>query len=164
MQRRPLHQVLVRRRQLPAMFAHCVTANVSTEPRLTITSHREKGEWLWYLGGQLADDGAGRTRDEQIAHARAELERCVGWLDWRDADFETLLIDRAEPRQDQGRRPDEAYLGGQAPLLVCWPTKLSLAPDLGEQLLARLPAPEDEPPVPALPLPPCTLDRAPWSS
>ncbi len=141
MQLRPLHQVLVRHPGLTPLYAHCVTGIRRPEPRLTITSHDDgQGGLLWYLGGQLATDGVDRSDREQIQHAVRELTRCVPWLDWSDAELETLRIDRAEPLQTGGSRPDEAYLrsatgqghGGQC--TVCWPTKLSLAPDLADKL------------------------------
>jgi glycine/D-amino acid oxidase-like deaminating enzyme len=146
MQRRPLQQVLVRDFEGPALYAHWIADVRRGEPRITVTSHRQgDGRWCWYLGGQLASDGAARTADAQIAVARAELSRAVPWLDFGGARFDTLLIDRAEPRQRTGTRPDHAYVGRTGPALVCWPTKLSLVPDLADRVLAALPPPAGGP-------------------
>ncbi|BBU42097.1 hypothetical protein PPTS312_00120 [Pseudomonas putida] len=41
-----------------------------------------------------------------------------------------MRIDRAEPAQSGLVRPDNAFLADQQRLLVGWPTKLALAPDL----------------------------------
>ena len=175
MQLRPLHQVLVRHPALTPLYAHCVTGIRRPEPRLTITSHDDgAGGTLWYLGGQLATDGVDRSEAAQIEHAAKELTRCVPWIDWSGATFETLRIDRAEPEQARGRRPDEAFVQtatGQdhsGRCQVCWPTKLSLAPDLADRLareLAADPTPRPaSPEVPDLPLPPATPGRAPWIS
>ena len=142
MQRRPLHQVIVRHAALPALYGHCVPQFAKTEPRLTVTTHTDpNGERLWYLGGQLASDGVERDDSAQQRHARDELKACLPWLDLSSARFESLRVDRAEPRQSGGRRPDEAYVAAVANALICWPTKLALAPDLGDKVLALLAAP-----------------------
>ena len=108
MQLRPLHRVIVRHDFAEPLFAHCLTGVKSAEPRLTITSHRDGAGWLWlYLGGQIATDGVDKSAEALTEHARSELETCVPWIDWTDARFETLRVDRAEPAQAQGRRPDE---------------------------------------------------------
>jgi len=164
MQRRPLHQVVVRHDCPHPLFAHCLTGIRRPEPRLTITSHRDGDGWLWYLGGQLATDGVDMTPTALIAHARRELETCLPWLSWRDARIETLRIDRAEPLQSGGQRPDEAFVQAADPEQIClvgWPTKLSLAPDLGDKILAMLPPPNGAG-VPALDLPAALVGTAPW--
>ena len=174
MQLRPLHQVLVRHPALAPLFAHCVTGIRRPEPRLTITSHDDgQGGILWYLGGQLATDGVDRSESEQIDHARKELRRCVPWIDWSGAELKTLRIDRAEPAQARGGRPDEAFVqsaighGHPGKCLICWPTKLSLAPDLADQVARALAA--DPTPAPAsdqaleLPLPSAEPGKVPWS-
>ena len=134
MQRRPLHQVLVRAPDLPTLHAHCLTRIHRPEPRLTITSH----DGVWYLGGQIATDGVSRTSADLAEHARNELAECVSWLNWDHADITTLTIDRAEPEQSGRQRPDEAYVAAIGGGLVCWPTKLTLAPDLGDKVLREL--------------------------
>ncbi len=144
MQRRPLHQVVVRDAPYGPLYGHCVTNLTRAEPRLTVSSHRQRnGNWSWYLGGQLASDGVARDRDAQVAVARQELTACLPWLTLGDARFETVRVDRAEPQTAGGSRPDEAYIGRSGNALVCWPTKLSLVPDLADRLLAQMPAPGD---------------------
>lgn len=139
MQRRPLHQLIVHAPNLPPLYAHCIDQLSGTEPRLTVTSHRDAcAERVWYLGGQLAGEGALRSDTEQARHARAELAACLPWIDLSNAQFESLRIDRAEPRRAGWRRPDDAFVAATANLLICWPTKLALAPDLGDKVLAAL--------------------------
>jgi glycerol-3-phosphate dehydrogenase len=141
-QQRPLHQVIAHHPDLPALYGHCVPQFAKIEPRLTVTTHTDtNGERLWYLGGQLASDGVERDESAQQQHARADLKACLPWLDLSSARFESLRVDRAEPRQSGGRRPDEAYVAAVANALICWPTKLALAPDLGDKVLALLAAP-----------------------
>ncbi len=166
MQLRPLQQVVVRHSGLPDLYAHCLTGVARAEPRLTITSHPDHseagGDRLWYLGGQLATDGVSRTPDAQIDQARQELVRCVPWIDWQGATLETLRWERAEPAQQSGRRPDEACVVDVEGALVCWPTKLCLAPDLGDRVLAALDPPDAAGRSTDLPLPHASLGRLPW--
>lgn len=137
MQTRPLHMVMVRG-ELPAdMFAHCLGRG--SDPRLTITSHPgPNGERVWYLGGALAETGVSRSAEAQIEVARAELAKLFPWLQQRGLRWSTLRIDRAEPRQADGRRPSSAYADWQQGIITAWPTKLALAPRLAEQVLSLL--------------------------
>jgi glycine/D-amino acid oxidase-like deaminating enzyme len=138
-QRRPLHQLIVRAPKLPPLYAHCIERLAGTEPRLTITSHDDaRAQRVWYIGGHIATDGVGRSDAEQADHARIELTECLPWIDLTGARFESLRIDRAEPARHGGLRPDEAHVAASANVLVCWPTKLALAPDLGDKVLAAL--------------------------
>lgn len=162
MQLRPLNQVLVRHDYPHPVYAHCLTGIRRPEPRLTITSHTDGDGWLWYLGGQLATDGAAMSDARLLDHARAELQACLPWLDWSRASLATLRVDRAEPAQHGGRRPDEAYAALRGATVVTWPTKLSLAPDLGDKVLALLPPPAHPAPV-RLPLPPAEIGSPPWA-
>ena len=161
MQLRPLHQVMVRHRYPHPLFAHCLTGIRRPEPRLTITSHPAGDGWLWYLGGQLATDGASMDADTLIRHARAELTACLPWIDWSGAELSTLRIDRAEPAQSGGRRPDQAFAEARAGCIVAWPTKLSLVPDLGDRVLTLLPPPR-APSPPELDLPRPAVGQPPW--
>ena len=139
MQRRPLHQVIVRAPRLPPLYAHCIDQLANTEPRLTITSHVDaRGERVWYVGGHLATGGIDRNGDAQARFARNELTECLPWIDLSNARYESLHVDRVEPAQPGGRRPDEAFVQTVANVLICWPTKLTLAPDLGDKVLAAL--------------------------
>jgi glycine/D-amino acid oxidase-like deaminating enzyme len=165
MQLRPLHQVVVRHAHPEPMYAHCLTGIRRAEPRLTITSHRDGDHWLWYLGGQLATDGVQLDGPALIDRARHELAACVPWLSWDDAQFETLRIDRAEPEQPRGGRPDEAFAAADGRCVVCWPTKLSLVPDLGDKVLPLLGPPSASRSVlPDLGLPAAPVGRPPWET
>ncbi|MEM7218073.1 MAG: FAD-dependent oxidoreductase [Pseudomonadota bacterium] len=150
-QLRPLHQVFVRRAGLPRLFAHCLTGLRGAEPRLTITSHPLEpgqpagGEVGWYIGGQLATTGVQRSLADQQAVARRELSATLPWLDWHDTQIDCLRVDRAEPSQPFGRKPDEAVTVACANGTLCWPTKLSLLPDLGDQVLNALEPPPQAP-------------------
>ena len=166
MQRRPLHQVVVRRDRLPPLFGHCLSGLRGPEPRLTISSRPDGngagGNWLWQLGGQLATDGVRRSSTQQRRHARRELETHFPWMDWAEASIETYRIDRAEPRQPGGRRPDEAFAAAIGPCILCWPTKLALIPDLADRVLKLLPPPCGD--IPPLNLPAPEIGAPPWEA
>ena len=142
---RPLHQVVVRDPGLPKLDAHCLTGVTGGEPRLTITSHPgAEGCWEWYLGGQIATTGCDRSAALQIAFARQELAACVPQRSWADAEISTLRINRAEPDAATEARHasrGRACAARQGPVTVCWPIKLTLLPDLADQVLAQLPPP-----------------------
>lgn len=162
MQLRPLHQVVVRHAYPHPLYAHCLTGIRRPEPRLTITSHRDGDRWLWYLGGQIASDGVAMGAAQLVSHARRELEACLPWIDWHDARISTLRVDRAEPEQQGGRRPDEAFAAAAGDCIVAWPTKLSLVPDLGDKVIALLPPPQSPAPPP-LGLPAAAVGQVPWT-
>jgi hypothetical protein len=95
---------------------------------------------------------------------RKELLALFPWLDFSAADIRTVRVDRAEPLQDALVKPDNAYAVRRKNLVVTWPTKLTLAPDLGDRvcdLLADLPATAPATPVPAA-LPRCQVARPRW--
>lgn len=139
MQRRPLKQVMVRDAGLPSLYAHAVSLGSGAKPRLTITTHYTKdGTPVWYLGGNLAESGVSRTDAAQVDAARSELAAVFPWLDLANASFSTLSIDRAEPAQENRARPDTPFIERKGNTIVCWPTKLTLAPMLGDQVLALL--------------------------
>ncbi|MNN79063.1 hypothetical protein D3C81_1956740 [compost metagenome] len=73
----------------------------------------------------------------------------------------TVRIDRAEPAQSGLVRPDNAFLTEQDHLLVGWPTKLALAPDFADRVLANLERDGIKPSVhaalPDLPKPPLAV-------
>ena len=168
MQRRPLHQVTVRHPDLPPMFGHWLGGTGRAEPRLTITSHcngtgSKVGGRLWYLGGRLATSGVERNAEAQRRYAKQELEACFPWMDWSRAAFETCRIDRAEPRQQAGRRPVHAFAAATGACIVCWPTKLTLVPDLADRVLSLLPPPEYPSPA-RLDLPAAGLGQPPWEA
>lgn len=140
MQLRPLQQIMVKHQHPFDFFGHCLGQD--TTPRLTLSSHRlPDGARIWYLGGSLAEKGATMTSAELIGEAQQELATLFPWVNLETAEWASLNIDRAEPRQPQFARPDNAFVA-PAPqtenLLVGWPTKLTLAPNLANQVLEQL--------------------------
>lgn len=163
-QLRPLHMVLVKGPTLKPLYAHCLGGG--PKPRITVTTHpAADGEWVWYLGGDLAEaDGVARDSAAQIKAAQKEIADLLPWVDMSSAHWATLRVERAEPAQSGLVRPDNAFLAEQGQLLVGWPTKLALAPDFADRVLAALDRdgiqPANHPPLPALPRP--TVAQAAW--
>ena len=142
MQRRPLQQVLVRHHYDAPFDSHCMGARPS--PRLTVSSHRDRnGRPVWYLGGDLATDAAEEDPAQLIARARRELAVLLPWLELGASEWATLRLDRAEPRQATSLRPERAFVGkldGVENARAAWPTKLTLSPDLADEVERQLQA------------------------
>lgn len=136
MQLRPLQMVMVRGGLPEKLYAHCLGASVN--PRITITSHEDKkGNIVWYLGGQLAEEGIHRTDEEQIKKAKQELQSLMPWLDFPSMQWATLNISRAEPKQKEGKRPDNSFYFEEDNVITTWPTKLALSPNLAADVLKQ---------------------------
>jgi len=137
MQTRPLKMVMVRGELPQGVYAHCLGA--STNPRITISTHFDlQGRTVWYLGGDLAEEGVRRSDEEQLAAARRELNALLPWFDFSQCEFATLDIDRAEPRMGDGRRPDDVYADERGCVITAWPTKLAFAPRLATRITEML--------------------------
>ncbi len=140
MQLRPLQQVIVKHHHPFDFYGHCLGRE--TTPRLTISSHRlPDGSYIWYLGGSLAEKGASMAPEELIEQAKQELAELIPWANLTGARWATLPIERAEPLQPGLVRPDNAFIAaaeGTVNLLVGWPTKLTLVPNLANQALGLL--------------------------
>lgn len=138
-QRRPLHQLLVENAPAP-LWAHCF--DTSDKPRVTITTHRKgDGALVWNVGGLLAENGVQQSETELIAAARREFAMLLPKLDFSRCRFAGWRIDRAEGATEDGRKPEGPVLRRNGRIALAWPTKLALAPQLADQLLADLPPP-----------------------
>jgi len=141
MQRRPLRMVVMRAGPGGALndmiYAHCLGASVN--PRITITSHRDsKGNIVWYMGGQLAEDGVNKSDAELISAAKNELNDLIPWLELEHAEWGVLEINRAEIQKPGTTRPDSFSIETNNNIITAWPTKLALSPALADALLEIL--------------------------
>lgn len=173
MQLRPLKMVALRgskHHPLPGkLYAHCL--GPSANPRITITTHYDReGRTVWYLGGQVAEEGVQRDHWSQVTAARQELTELFPWLDLSGAEWGTLPIERAEPRMPDGGRPDNVFAEEHDGIITGWPTKLALAPRLAAVILDKLRQgglePESTAPLPDLPQPayaPLPWEEDVWS-
>jgi len=138
-QLRPLQMVMVKGAPVD-LNGHCIVKH--RNPRVTITTHRAAdGERVWYIGGQVAEEGVGLPADELIASTKHELATLLPWLDLSDTAWATHKVDRAEGWQADGRRPDSPVVTEVNNCFFAWPTKLALAPQLVRQVMAELPDP-----------------------
>lgn len=161
-QRRPLRQVLVK--SLPhALYGHGIAAH--PKPRMTITSYPVVyGEHIWYIGGNIAEQGATMTDDETIEFAQKELAEIFPDIDWREKEWATWTGDRAEPSSAKGDLPPGPFLHQRGRVLLAWPTKLTFAPALADSVFAWMqdkdirPLSKDTPPE----LPLAVLGSLPW--
>jgi hypothetical protein len=135
-QRRPLRQLMVKVMPFP-LYGHGITT--SYKPRVTVTSHPlSSGGYVWYLGGAIADETLSLTEDDAIAYAKKEMKDIFEHLDWTGKQWATWYGLRAEAFSHNGRLPSGPVVQEYGNALVIWPTKLTLAPLLGDKVLALL--------------------------
>ena len=144
MQRRPLHMVMAKLPFDYALYAHCI--GLGARPRITITTHHTlEGNTIWYLGGQLAEEGIMRDSISQIKAASNELRDLFPWLNFSNVQYSTFMVDRAEPKQKTLIKPENIFLHCQRNIMIAWPTKLALAPQLSHAILEKLKTIDIEP-------------------
>lgn len=170
-QLRPLKMLWLKSAKLGNLFAHCIGDDFSLTPKLTVTTHPSSdGRTLWYLGGEIAENGVGVADAELISRGQRLLQSLFPWVELADAEWGCLPIDRAEAAMADGKRPDGALFVSEANCLVAWPTKLTLAPALADGVLADLEqhrvlaSADDGPALQTLTqhMPPATLAQAHW--
>lgn len=136
MQRRPVHMTLLKSSYLPAVYAHCLSA--SANPRLTITSTRVDDETCWYVGGNIAETGIYRNREEQIEACNKELQAVLTWMDFQQCQWSSLMLNRAEIKTPGNKRPDSCFVDVQQSVITVWPTKLAFAPRVASEVISKL--------------------------
>ncbi|MBM88891.1 MAG: hypothetical protein CMQ41_10990 [Gammaproteobacteria bacterium] len=148
-QERPLHMVYLKDSDLPQLYSHFIGDDFSLTPELTVTSHTGlDGQTVWYLGGNLAEEGVNKGRDEQILSAKHLLDKFLPWIDTATASWDCFSINRAEANINNKYRPDDAYISVESNIILGWPTKLTLAPSLVNKVVKIITEGED--PVPAI--------------
>src|SRR5690606_1118835 len=95
LQLRPPHLALAEGPALKPLYAHCLGGG--PKPRVTVTTHpAADGQWVWYLGGDLAEaDGVARDEAAQIQAAQKEMAALLPWVDQSQTRWATLRVDRA---------------------------------------------------------------------
>lgn len=159
-QRRPLQMLMVDDAPGP-LWAHCFDA--SDKPRVTVTTHRKAdGGIVWYIGGLIAETGAAQDEAALIAAGKAELKLLLPKCDFSRSRFAGYRVDRAEGATEDGRKPEGPVLKRAGRVLLAWPTKLALAPQLADLVLAALPPPSGVPSSQAGAWPVPAIAAAPW--
>ncbi len=141
MQRRPLQMVMCKAKasqhSLPTIYAHSLGSG--SKPIATITSHlNDNGDTIWYIGGNIAEQGVNKTFDHLTADAENLLHDILPWFKLPDLEWATHNINRAEPKQSALSRPDTAFVESKDNVHIAWPTKLALAPDLADKIIEKL--------------------------
>lgn len=140
-QTRPLNMVYLRKQGLPQLYVHCIGDDFGMTPRLTVTTHHGRdGNTVWYLGGELAESGVGKSDPEQIADAKALVAKYFPWVDLDNAQWSCFAINRAEADVNNSYRPDGPFLAEDQNIIAAWPTKLTLTPALADSLIDQLAA------------------------
>jgi hypothetical protein len=161
MQKRQLHMVMMKGKNLPAIYAHFIGR--STKPVLTVTSHPHKNEWVWYMGGDLAENGVDLSESAQIDSARQLLAKLLPGLALdNNLSFGTHRINRAEPAQTTLTRPDDAFVTARNNIISGWPTKLALAPRFAEKVFAEIKIQPSTSSTPSLQLKSPAIADFPW--
>lgn len=162
MQLRPLHQLIIRG-DLPDFYSVCI-GNGPKPPIVTTTHTDSKGRKIWWIGGDIAEaEGVQRSEEEQIAYGRATMKRLMPWINWNSYEFFTARANRAEPFTESGDRPPGAFCRAVGNVLVTWPTKLALAPDLSDQVVAHISGTPDRADAEQLPLKRPETGNPPWN-
>lgn len=133
---RPLRMAMLRgpAAELPALFGHCVDG---AKTRVTITSATDAhGRRVWQVGGEVAERGVTMPPLELARAARREVLASIPGLDTAACEWSCYDAPRAELATPGGRRPDDATILAEGPVLTAFPTKLALAPRLA-QLVAE---------------------------
>lgn len=134
MQLRPLRQTVARLREDPRLYVHWTADDRQAEPTLTITGHGP----LLSIGGMVADAGAARSESAQIAAVRELLRQAFPDIALDGACFTTFVAVRAEPAARAIQDIPDAFVARHGNCLLCLPVKLSLAPRLGDLVLAEI--------------------------
>lgn len=141
MQRRPLQMVMCKAKvpaqTLPVLYAHSLGSG--SKPIATITSHlTENSNIVWYIGGNIAENGVGKSFDHLTTEAADLLNNILPWFELPKLQWATHNINRAEPKQSTLSRPDTAFVESKNNVHIAWPTKLALAPELADKVIKKL--------------------------
>lgn len=137
MQLRPLHMVLAKFPEPNILYGHYVGNGLL--PQLTITTHYTKdNQYIWYIGGKLAETGIYLNSEQQILQAKVEIKNIFPWIDTSNWHWATTKVNRAEPLQAGNIRPDHAHFTCSKNAIVAWPTKLTMAPILANDIVKHL--------------------------
>jgi hypothetical protein len=157
-QRRPLRMIMWKGARYP-LFTHYV--GLSKKPLFTITSHRMNGEYVWYIGGGIAEDAVKKFNPLRYAYNRlTELRPDILWSrnGWAYHD-----VDRAEPSNEHNELPAGPVLKISGNTAVAWPSKLAMAPALSDEIVSWVKSKGIKPTHrPRLDLPKPSIAQYPW--
>ena len=161
MQCRPLKMVLLRGATLPELFGHCI---VRGKTQLTITTPTQG---IWQVGGEIAEQlEYQKDLEDGRQAAMSEIHRGFPGLDLSGIEIATYRATRAEAKTKEQKRPSGVHVSRVGPrIVVGWPTKLSMAPILADEVFALVHAELKQPGgygEPLVPWPTPSVARYPW--
>lgn len=161
MQRRPLKMVLLKGTSLPMLFGHCI---IRGKTQLTVTTPTAR---IWQVGGEIAEQLAHQENlDQGRRAAMHEVRRCLPGVDFSGVEIAIYPATRAEAKTAEQKRPSGVHISRVAPgIFVGWPTKLSMAPILAEEVFAMVQAELKQPAgyeEPSMPWATPPVARYPW--
>ena len=68
------------------------------------------------------------------------LAQLSPWVYFGESEFHCFPIDRAEANVNNNYRPEDAYFIEESNVVVAWPTKLTLTPNLADTIIRQLAA------------------------
>ena len=133
MQLRPLHMVLAKFPEDNKLYGHYTGDGLL--PELTITTHyTQDNNHIWYMGGKIAESGIKINQEQQIIKAKALINKVFPWLNTQHWQWQTFMVDRAEPLQANNARPEQSYYANINNIIIGWPVKMALAPMLCDKI------------------------------
>jgi L-2-hydroxyglutarate oxidase LhgO len=136
MQKRPLHQVVIYKQDLPDFNGVCVSPELNAFTPVIITTHyTENKQKIWNLGGDIATKGVERSEKEQILFAKSEMNRLLPNINWSNARWATYRVDRAEPLQSEVILPTDVCVDVCMNAIQIFPVKFALMPDVAHKVL-----------------------------
>jgi hypothetical protein len=87
------------------------------------------------MGGLVGVYGVDKSDQEALDFAVKEMNALFPKVDWSQVGWAVLPVDRAEPMVDSGYLPDGPQIQkGASNMVFVWPTKMTFAPALGEDI------------------------------
>jgi plasmid stability protein len=120
------------------IYAHLV--GKSDKPVCTITTHKDKeGTLVWYLGAGVAERPKNASEREVFMDCRKAFKKFFPQTNFDLVQWATLPIDRIEGKSKKdGWMPDTPTIHEAGDVLYCWPTKLTFAPLLADNVIEKI--------------------------
>jgi hypothetical protein len=136
-QHRPLLMGLLAPAPFP-LYAHLV--GTGEKPIATITTHTKRdGSYVWYIGGSVAESTKDAPRKKLYKAIEKALLKALPDLDLSGVRWGAYPVDRVEGRSGSGiHMPETPTVHVVGDDLYCWPTKMTFAPLLSDDLLEHI--------------------------
>ena len=126
-------------RPLPrALYGHGIVGK--PKPRVTVTSHPDgRGTYVWYLGGNIAEESAKLTEPEALAFAKRAAGEFSPPSTGTTKNGQAGMVSARKRSTLKPHLPSKARACSSAVKFCSWPTKLTFVPALaGENVLPSL--------------------------